>query len=90
MSRSTFSPDHAKFEAVVTTTLDDRRVAHLHSRGIDTTQVFPVLDGLLDRLGQPTVLHFLLTNEQGSSRWMYWESQLTSIYTLQTPTLLDK
>lgn len=55
-----FLPDHAEFEAVVTAALDDRRIAHLHSRGINTTQKFPVLDRLFDRLCQPTVFYFLL------------------------------
>lgn len=52
-------PDDAELEAVVASTLDDGRVTHLHGGRVGTSQVLLVLDGLLHRLGQLAVTHFL-------------------------------
>lgn len=53
------APDDAELEAVVPSTLDDGRIAHLHRGRVGTSQVLLLLDGLLHRLGQLAVSHFL-------------------------------
>lgn len=52
-------PDDAELEAVVASTLDDGRITHLHGGRVGPSQVLLVLDGLLHRLGQLAVTHFL-------------------------------
>lgn len=52
-------PDDAELEAVVASALDDGGVTHLHGGRVGTSQVLLVLDGLLHRLGQLAVTHFL-------------------------------
>lgn len=52
-------PDDAELEAVVASTLDDGRITHLHGGRVGASQVLLVLDGLLHRLGQLAVTHFL-------------------------------
>lgn len=66
-------PDNAEFEAVVASTLDDGGVTHLHGGGVGASQVLLVLDGLLHRLGQLAVTHFL---QDGCGQW---EGQLVII-----------
>lgn len=63
-------PDDAELEAVVPSALDDGRVTHFYCGRICTTQVLLLLDGLLHRLRQLTVAHFLL-NEGNTSHLTY-------------------
>ncbi len=62
--RAALSPDHAELQAVVPAALNYGRVAHLHGRRVHTAQKLPVLDGLLHRLGQTTVLDFLMNRHR--------------------------
>lgn len=54
------TPDHAELETVVPAALDDGRITHFHGGRIRTAQVLLFLDGLLHRLRQLAVTHFLL------------------------------
>lgn len=54
-----YSPHHTEFEIIVATTLNDRRVTHLHSRRVCPGQVFFLFNGLFHRLSQFAMPNFL-------------------------------
>lgn len=59
-----FIADNAEFERVGATTLDDRRVTHVHLWVVNSGNVFFVRNGRVHSFGKFYVLHFLQKKRQ--------------------------